>query len=177
MQHANDSANTRAHTTATTTKADTPTPRRKADTEARNKFVMDIVGTYCEMDNDQRKILVDALRAKQARFEEVNASTIEEISKLSDAEKIKLIRFMKALVNDDVAELKAIKASSEDWPEYLDSSITNIEQGKHHQPDLTIPDGYSLDEKLEFLLSNAKVLRAGEVTGALTLIDMSGVNP
>lgn len=148
---------------------------QKAEAKARNNLIMGIVGAFCEMDDHQRKTLVDTLRDKQANFKASDAEVAEGFKKLSLAGKNDLIRFAKALANDDVAELKAIKASSENWPESLDSSITDIEQGKNHQQDLSIPAGIPLGEKLELLLKHLEVLRAAEINAVLGLVEMSGV--
>ena len=153
---------------------DTPT-RHQSEAKARNNLVMDIATAYCFMSDTQRKSLVTSLQAKQAYFSEAQIEVVAGVKGLTPDALDKMIRFATALMNDDIQELKAIKVDTPDWPESLDSTITRIEQGKHLQPDLTMPAGISLDEQLELLLKHSEVLRAGEVNAALGMIKLCGV--
>ena len=192
MQHANDSANTRAHDTATTTKVDNhPTPQQSqpdnpqgllpAHSEeakaARNDFIGEIIGAFCEMNDDQRKELAKALLEEQEKYQR-SEDEMRVLCKGATRETIqKLIRFTKAMLNDDLAELKAIRAESpESWSASLDETITDLEQGKRvMQPDLSIPEGITLEEKKCLLIAKIETLRPAEVKEALKLIEMTGV--
>ena len=192
MQHANDSANTRARTTATTTEADNhPTPQHsqpdspqvlfpahsKEAAAARNDFVGEIIGGFCQMNDNQRKALASALLKKREKHQR-SENEMKVLCKDASPETMqKLIRLAKAMLNDDLAELKAIKAEApENWSASLDETITDLEQGKRAmQPDLSIPKGITLEERKRLLIAKVDTLRPAEIIAALNMIEMTGV--
>lgn len=144
---------------------------------ARNELVKEVIGGFCEMNDQQRLTLVAPLRDKQASYQR-SETEMNELLKGATPETIKkLIRFAGAMLNDDLAELKAIRAEApEEWSANLNETITDLENGKRAmQPDLSIPTGITLEEKRRLLIEKVDTLRPVEIIAALKLIEMTGV--
>ena len=78
MQHANDSANTRAHTTATTTEAVTPT---------RNELQTDFVCLFLSLSEPNKALLMRLVRAVIAK----DAEALEALKADSPPDSIPVI--------------------------------------------------------------------------------------